>query len=86
MLLVAACVDRLFCDCVGLGSQHIELGVLKDFLWVLHLGHSLLGTLLLVGLFLKHGGFDSKLTLKFCGLGVEPIIESHLLAQVGVLP
>ena len=82
MLLVAACVDRLFCDSVGLGSQNLEIGVLKDFLWVLHLGYSLRGTLFLVGLLFEHDSFDGKLTLKLYGLGVETVIESHLFGRL----
>ena len=62
------------------------MGVLESLLGVLDLSHSLLDALLLIGLFFEHGSLDVKFALKLGGLGVEPVVEGHPFAQVGVLP
>ena len=86
MLFVVGGVDILLGDAVSLGSEHVKLGVPEGLLGVLHLSHSLLDRLLLVGLFAEHRGFQGELPLQLSRLGVEAVVVCHLLAEVSVFP
>ena len=86
MLLVVRRIDLLLGNDVTLGSEHLELGVLKHLVGIGKLRHALLDGLLPVRLLLEHHGLLAELALELRRLGVEPIVEGHLLAQVAVLP
>ena len=82
MLLVVWCIECFFGDDVILRGKLVELGVVECLSWVFCLVLSFLNSLLSVRLFPEHGSFLGKFALQFSGLGVEPVIEVHLFAEV----
>ena len=86
MLLVIVRIELLLGQDMVLRCQHVELGVLKDLARVLDFRLSFLDRFLNVTTLLEDSGFLGKFALEFGWLRVEPIVEGHFLAQVGVLP
>ena len=86
MLGVVGSVELLLGNNVILGSQLVELSVFELFVGVLHRNESLLRRRDFVCLLLEHESFLGKLALELGLLRIEPVVEGHLFAKVGVLP
>ncbi len=86
MLFVICGIERFLGDDVILGSELIELGIVKGRGRVLNSGHSIGNTDLLVRILLEDGSLESKFALQLGWLGVESIVKVHLFAKVAVFP
>ena len=86
VLLMIGCIDGFLSNDSILGCEHVELGVFEDLIGIGELSHTLLDGLWRVGRLPEHHGLLVELALQLGGLRVEPVVVSHLLAEVGVFP